>query len=61
MEIQALKNASEVERERLLNEARAKLHDLRVQAATRRLTKVHQIRVLRREIAQILTVQGSHV
>lgn len=61
MDIQALKNASEVERTRLLNEARAKLHDLRFQAATRRLTKVRQIRVIRREIAQILTVQGSHV
>lgn len=61
MDMQSLKNASATELNRLLVEARSKLHDLRFQAATRQLTKVRQIRALRREIAQILTVLGTHV
>jgi ribosomal protein L29 len=59
MDISSLRTASAAERERLLTEARAKLHDLRFKVATRQLTKVRQIRVLKREIAQILTVLAN--
>ncbi|MBP6944449.1 50S ribosomal protein L29 [Patescibacteria group bacterium] len=56
MDISTLRTASAAERERLLIEARTKLRDLRFKVATRQLTKVRQIRVLKRDIAQILTV-----
>jgi ribosomal protein L29 len=59
MDISTLRSASPAERERLLAEARAKLRDLRFKAATRQLAKVRQIRVLKRDIAQILTVLAN--
>lgn len=59
MDIMTLRNASPAERMRLLQEAQMKLHDLYFKAATRQLTKVREIRSLKRDIAQILTVQGT--
>lgn len=59
MDIMTLCNASPHERARLLQEAQTKLRDLRFKAATRQLTKVREIRSLRRDIAQILTVHGT--
>lgn len=61
MDLKTLRTASAAERTRLLEERRAQLRDLRFKAATRQLTKVRQIRVLRREIAQILTITGQTV
>ncbi len=59
MDIMTLRNASPAERTRLLRETQTKLRDLRFMAATRQLKKMRQIRSLRRDIAQILTIQGN--
>ncbi len=61
MDLKSLRTASAAERTRLLEERRTQLRDLRFKVATRQLTKVRQIRVLRREIAQILTITGQTV
>lgn len=50
-----IKTASLPELARLLAERQAALHALEFKIATRQLTKVRQIRVARREIAQLLT------
>lgn len=59
MDITTVRNASVAERARLLHEAQTKLRDLRFKAATRQLTKVREIRSLRRDIAQILSVHDT--
>ena len=49
------KTLSLPELQRLLAERQAALHALQFKVATRQLTKVRQIRVARRDIAQIMT------
>lgn len=64
MDIQAIREKSGDELERLLTEQRVQLEDLRFRMSARELKNVHDIRHVRRTIARILTVlreRASHV
>jgi len=55
MEIKELKNKSEAELQKLLAETRDKLRELRFKDANRQLKDVREIRIARKDIAQIMT------
>jgi ribosomal protein L29 len=60
MDSKTLSTASVAELKRLLTERRTQLHELEFKVATRQLTKVHQISLARRDIAQLLQALGAH-
>lgn len=56
MTIKELRQLSEAERIRLLQESREKVRELRFKAARRELKNVREVRALKRTIARILTL-----
>ncbi len=52
-----LKNATELER--LAMELRMQVRDLRFKVATRQLTKIHEVKALKRQLAMVETVRRS--
>ncbi|HRZ86381.1 MAG TPA: 50S ribosomal protein L29 [bacterium] len=59
MKAKELQEYSEKEREAKLRELRAGLFNLRVQAKTGRLEKPGQIRLMKKDIARLLTVENQ--
>ncbi len=59
MEYKELKNKKESELHRILSEYREKLRDLRFKDASKQLKNVREIRVVRKVIANILTLLNS--
>jgi len=59
MEYKELKNKKESELHRILSESREKLRDLRFKDASKQLKNVREIRVVRKVIANILTLLNS--
>ena len=59
MEFKELKNKSESELQRLLEEEREKLREMRFKVAQRQLKKVNDIRETKKIIAQILTLLNN--
>lgn len=59
MEFSDLKNKSERELRELLAEKRDELRELRFKASEKQLKNVKSIRVLRREVAMILTLLNA--
>ena len=55
MEFKELKKKSESELHKILAESRDKLRDLRFKDANKQLKNVREIRVIKKQIAQILT------
>lgn len=60
MEYKELKNKSESELHRLLSETRDKLRDARFKDASKQLKDVREIRVIKKTIAQILTLLNKN-
>lgn len=60
MDLASLRTATPTELQRLLTERQAELHSLSFKVATRALTKVRELRRLRRDIAQIMTILRRH-
>ena len=56
MEFKELKTKDANELQKLLDGARAKLHDLRFKDSNKQLKNVREIRVIKQQIAQILTL-----
>lgn len=56
MDIKDLQNKNEGELHKLLAEERTKLRDLRFQVSSEQHKQVHDIRVVRKSIAQIMTL-----
>lgn len=56
MEIKELKNKTEKELKIFLDESRGKLKDLRFKDANKQLKNVREIRVVKKDIAKILTL-----
>jgi len=56
MEYKELKNKKESELHRILSELREKLRDLRFKDASKQLKNVREIRVVRKTIANVLTL-----
>lgn len=56
MEFKELKNKKENELQKILNESRDKLRDLRFKDANKQLKNVREIRQLRNMISQVLTL-----
>ena len=56
MTIKELRQLSEIERIRLLQESRDKVRELRFKAARRELKNVREVRELKKTIARILTL-----
>ena len=56
MDIAELKDLSEDELAQKLQGFKRELFDLRMQAAAGKLEKSHQIRVIRRDVARVLTL-----
>lgn len=56
MEFKELKTKKENELHRLLNESREKLRDLRFKDASKQLKNVREVRVIKKLIANILTL-----
>jgi len=59
MDFKELKNKSEGELQRLLAELREKTRDLRFKDSNRQLKDVREIREVKKEIAQVLTVLNN--
>lgn len=59
MEIKELKNKSTSELHKLLAEQREKLRDLRFKDANKQLKNVRELRVLKRDVARILTLLNT--
>jgi large subunit ribosomal protein L29 len=61
MKLKELRQRSKLELEKILRESREKLRQLRFDLSSGKVKNVREIRQLRREIAQVLTVlrQGS--
>ena len=55
MKFKELKIQSEVELKKLLEEFRGKAHDMSVQLKLNQLKNTHQLKVVRKDIAKILT------
>jgi ribosomal protein L29 len=60
MEFKELKTKSDSELRIILSETREKLRELRFKDASHQLKNVREIRKIRLEIAQILTILNSH-
>jgi ribosomal protein L29 len=61
MDIKDLQNKSEGELHKILAENRVKLRDLRFQVASEQHKQVHDVKILRNNIAQIMTLlNGGH-
>lgn len=56
MEFKELKNKKENELQKILNESRDKLRDLRFKDANKQLKNVREIRQIRNMISQVLTL-----
>jgi len=56
MEFKELKTKNEGDWQKLLDTSRAKLHDLRFKDSNKQLKNVREIRVIKQQIAQILTL-----
>ena len=61
MNIKELRQLSETEIQRILQETRETLRELRFKAARRELKDVRDVRVHKKTIARILTLMGSKV
>ncbi len=59
MDYKELKNKKESDLHRILSESRDKLRDLRFKDASKQLKNVREIRVVRKVIANILTLLNS--
>lgn len=59
MKSKELREKSEIELDRLLAELRDGLRDLRFRVAARQMTKVRDIRAMRRDVARILTLKRA--
>lgn len=59
MTIKELREKSDVELDRMLNDMRNQLQDIRFNMATRQFTNVAEVGKLKRTIARVLTVKAS--
>jgi len=60
MEIKELKNKSLAELQKLLAQTRDQLREARFKDAAKQLKNVRAVRVIKKDIAQILTLINSH-
>ena len=60
METEELKQKSKAELQKMLQEQRERLRNLRFDLASGKVKNVREIRVLRKEIARILTILKQH-
>ena len=58
-EASALRDLGAADLARLLEEKRQELFNLRFQLATRKISDFNRLRVVRRDVARILTVMGE--
>lgn len=60
MEFKDLKAKTEKELQQILNESREKLRDLRFNDANKQLKNVREIRVIKKTVANILTIISAN-